>query len=304
MFSRLKKFLSFLLASILLATIVGVFLPPAKEAKAAISLVQKKTASGNASVNVVWDSPTTTGNLLVAVVNNTSTTSGHSVTPPSGWAYATSATFGAYNQFQILYKENATSQVSTGNFTSPEGDTLEVAVAEYSGIVTSSALDKYHANITSSPSTTISTGGSGTTSQADELIIAGVASASIVSFSAPSSGFTIQQTLSRTGFLDRIVSSVGSYSANVTQSSATASSGLIATFKASAGGGGNTAPVISNTPSDNGSSVGSPTQAGDNVNFTIVASDTELNKYYLAICKSNVITAGSNGSAPSCPEGS
>ncbi|MBM3206472.1 MAG: hypothetical protein FJZ43_02535 [Candidatus Staskawiczbacteria bacterium] len=301
MFNRLKKFFSLLLASILLATIVGVFLPPAKEAKAAISLVQKKTASGTASVNIVWDSPTTTGNLLVAVVNNISTTSGHSVTPPSGWSYATSATFGTYNQFQILYKENATSQVSTGSFTSPEGDTLEVAVAEYSGIVTASALDKYHANITTNPSTTISTGSSGITSQADELIIAGVASASSVTFSAPNNSFSIQQSLSRTGFLDRIVSSVGSYSLSLTQSSSAISSGLIATFKAVAGST-NTAPSISSGPSDGGSSSATPTIQGNNVTFTATATDSESNNYYLAVCKTNSVNAVSN-LAPTCPGG-
>ncbi len=66
---------------------------------------------------------------------------------------------------------------------------------------------------------------------------------------------------------------------------------------------GNTAPIITVTPSDGGSNtgnaVGDPTDSGSDVTFTITAKDVNNDDYYGAFCSSDAITAGSGG-APSC----
>src|SRR3989338_3416797 len=65
----------------------------------------------------------------------------------------------------------------------------------------------------------------------------------------------------------------------------------------------NTAPSISAGPSDGGSSSASPTTVGSNVTFTATATDGESDQYYLAICKTNSVTAV-NSAAPTCGGGS
>ncbi|MBI5421658.1 hypothetical protein HZA44_00805 [Candidatus Peregrinibacteria bacterium] len=65
----------------------------------------------------------------------------------------------------------------------------------------------------------------------------------------------------------------------------------------------NQAPAFTAGPSDGGSSVATPTTAGNNVTFTATATDANGEQYYLAICKTNAIGAGDNV-APTCPGGS
>ena len=60
----------------------------------------------------------------------------------------------------------------------------------------------------------------------------------------------------------------------------------------------NIAPVMG-VPSDGGSSATSQTLTGGDVTFTVTGTDSDSNNYYLAICKTNVITAHNN-TAPTC----
>src|SRR3989338_6742235 len=60
----------------------------------------------------------------------------------------------------------------------------------------------------------------------------------------------------------------------------------------------NTAPSISAGPSDGGSSSASPTTVGSNVTFTATATDGESDQYYLAICKTNSVTAVNSAAPP------
>jgi len=62
----------------------------------------------------------------------------------------------------------------------------------------------------------------------------------------------------------------------------------------------NEAPVFTVDPSDNGSDGTTPTNEGENVTFTATGTDPNGNDYYLAICQTNAISAGS-GTAPTCP---
>jgi len=65
----------------------------------------------------------------------------------------------------------------------------------------------------------------------------------------------------------------------------------------------NTAPSFTAGPSDNGSYASNPTRNGNNVSFTATATDSDSDNYYLAICKTNSITAVNSG-APTCGGGS
>lgn len=65
----------------------------------------------------------------------------------------------------------------------------------------------------------------------------------------------------------------------------------------------NNAPYFIADPSDSGSSLSAPTLAGANVSFASTALDKEGDKYYMAVCKTNSITAHAN-SAPTCDGGS
>jgi len=62
------------------------------------------------------------------------------------------------------------------------------------------------------------------------------------------------------------------------------------------------APVFSSGPSDGGSSATTPTNVGSNTTFTATATDADGNNYYLAICKTEAVTAN-NGAAPTCTGG-
>lgn len=65
---------------------------------------------------------------------------------------------------------------------------------------------------------------------------------------------------------------------------------------------GNLSPVFTATPGDGGSDSTSPTVVGSDVTFTATAMDVNTDQYYLAVCKTDAITAGNN-SAPSCDGG-
>jgi hypothetical protein len=67
-------------------------------------------------------------------------------------------------------------------------------------------------------------------------------------------------------------------------------------------GSTNSAPYFTVYPSDNGSASTSPTNYGNVVTFTATADDAESDDYYLAICKTNSITAGNDG-PPTCDGG-
>jgi hypothetical protein len=65
----------------------------------------------------------------------------------------------------------------------------------------------------------------------------------------------------------------------------------------------NTAPYFTVQPSDHGSASSSPTNYGEEVYFSATAADYEGDAYYLAICKTNRVTAGNDG-PPVCNGGS
>ncbi len=68
---------------------------------------------------------------------------------------------------------------------------------------------------------------------------------------------------------------------------------------------GNSAPAFTAGPAESTASDGTtPTNEGSNVTFQATATDANAEDYYLAICKTNAITQGSSGAAPTCGGGS
>jgi hypothetical protein len=67
---------------------------------------------------------------------------------------------------------------------------------------------------------------------------------------------------------------------------------------------GNSAPAFTAGPAESTASDGTtPTNEGSNVTFQATATDSNAEDYYLAICKTDSVTAGVAGAAPTCAGG-
>ncbi len=68
---------------------------------------------------------------------------------------------------------------------------------------------------------------------------------------------------------------------------------------------GNSAPAFTAGPAESTASDGTtPTNEGSNVTFQATATDGNAEDYYFAVCKTNSITPGGSGAAPTCGGGS
>src|SRR3989344_4815628 len=229
--SRFKQF-AYLSVVILVA---GFFLFP-NSADAAIARVQQTSGSATTNpVSATWTSSTTSGNLLVAQIVTASDPG--LITPPAGGWTLIDTIINA-NYTKLYYIQNAAAQSGSQSW-AITGDTsaTQLIMAEYSGVATSGALDQY--STVTGVDTTLTTPTVNTTT-ADQLLIGVFGNGSTSeSFSSPTNSFSIyaQGTVgsapaSSGAFVDRIVSSTGSYSAGVTGTGGSAWGSIIATFKA------------------------------------------------------------------------
>lgn len=205
-----------------------------------IAFVQSKTGSANNfnSLAATFDIASTAGNLLVAVIGVSSDVT---LTPPAGWSLAKTEVNTV--EGSIYYRENAPSAttITFSIATSPTSSTI--IIAEYSGIATASPLDVTGSNTGSSASP--STGSAGPTNLQNELLIGGLSSnpnGGTNTFSSPTNSFTLRAQIQELGdnlnsiaLLDRIVSSVDTYSTGATLSQTAVWCGVIATFKSDIG---------------------------------------------------------------------
>ena len=203
---------------------------------------------------------TTAGNLLLACIAGYNDPS-YSVTSVSGgatWSQVADSGFANGSGFHkaVLWKgENATGGATTVTLTSGNstGNYIAWSVSEYSGILTSASQDQTVTAISTTAVTTSASGSTGTTTQADELVVAcGSFSENDVNLNitTPTTGYTNRarendaSTIQGQDFSDKIVSSTGTQSASWTHDSAITGV-IVATFKASAGGGGATVHNLS-----------------------------------------------------------
>lgn len=209
----------------------------------AITLVQKKGAQSGASVaslDVTLDAPPTAGNLLVAACNSDAT-----VSTPTGFTLAVSAVSsqGCY----VFYRVVQAGDSATVTFAPSVSDSIAAGVIEYSGLVTSSPLDKTASNTTNASASSLATGTTATTAQASELVIVVVGphggnnhpwvlsswSAGYTSQVEEPNGLANSAVFSSACHIgDQIVGATGTYSATGTWSPASNDAGAaIATFK-------------------------------------------------------------------------
>lgn len=201
-----------------------------------VAITRVQFAQGTATtspVAVSWPTATTANNLLLLVLTWQGATSAPTLTPPAGWTLAVKHT--NVTGVAIYYKANASSESGSVSVTvSNSPRALDMALLEYSGIATSSPLDKTATN--SGGGTVIHSGSTAVTTQASELCIAGLADTAAETMSSPSNSFSIVGQQSATsgdqmGTLEQIVSSIGAFNTSVLTSTSNPNFGAIATFK-------------------------------------------------------------------------
>jgi hypothetical protein len=221
----------------------------------AATRIQTKSTSGQNvnTLSLTLDSTTGAGNFLAIVVTcyyaganahtpwTVSDNNGSTVTQ----AVTDEQDDGSNQLTRIYYTENiagrAGHQVS---WASAGGNTYVIlTVIEYSGVATTSSLDQTTGQHQLSASS-YSSGATGSTTQADELLL-GVHHVNDTSTTwTPDSGWgtVVRQTdgsFHQHQVQERLVSSTGTYASSGTASGTISTVGVIATFKAAAGGGGN-----------------------------------------------------------------
>lgn len=205
-----------------------------------IQSVHNNATAGSLSLS--WPGATTAGRLLVAIVSasrGNGSGAAPTITAPDGWTEAVTDVCnptGPRIRTSIYYKANASSESGSQAWSSQTfmgTGLLGVIMAEYSGIATSSPLDRTaSAADTNIGSTTCSSGTTSTTTQARELAIAGLCGGSTLG--SASNSFTIQAQTSANRFvamLDKLLTSTGTPSTSATYSTGLNNVGCIATFK-------------------------------------------------------------------------
>lgn len=209
---------------------------------ATITLVQKAQNIANAatSITATFTSTPTQNNLLIAIAANRDANSSGPDTP-AGWSVAISEPNNAPGMI-IFYKVAGAAEsksIAVSNYGT--GTRLGLMAFEYSGIRTLSPLDQTTSN--SGNGTTPSSGTTGTTTWADELLIVGVvvnANAINNGFASWTNSFTEERDfanggnaalISAYGAGDRIVTTTGTYSSGATSNNGGDWRGQIATFK-------------------------------------------------------------------------
>ena len=276
-FSRLLDSSTRVLTSFLrvLLVVAGLFSPASLASAAAFvqqNYVTPQTPQG--SVSVTYNSGQTVGNTNVLVIGWNDTTSNiTSVTDSAGNAYQVAVpTFRSSGMSQAIYDAPNIAGAAAGSNTvtvtfSQAAVYVDLRIAEYSGLVTTSPFD-VGASATSATSGTANSG-SVTTNASNELIIGcGMTSDG---FSGAGTSFTQRVITIPDGDIleDRSVSATGSYSATAPVSGAWVMQ--IATFKAS-GASDTTPPTVSVTSPLSGTfalgTVSVNATAADNVGVT------------------------------------
>jgi hypothetical protein len=209
-----------------------------------VTLVQKQggqTTASAASLAVTLGSAPVAGNLLVACCNSDAT-----VATPTGFSLAVSAVSG--QGLYIFYRVVLPADSATVTFTPSVSDSVAAGVIEYAGLVTASVLDKT-ASANTGSSTSLATGTTATTAQANELLIVcggphNSTGGTPFTFTSWSAGYTNQVSqpngvggnFANVGCFigDQVVSATGAYAATVTWGTTANDAGAaIATFKVS-----------------------------------------------------------------------
>jgi chitodextrinase len=269
-------------------------------AAAAIAYVQSKSsASGSpqSSISATFTSAQTAGNLIVVAVGWTNGTSVvTSVTDSRGNTYALAigpTVFTGTRSSSIYYAKNIVSASAGANTVrvtfSSSVPFPDLRMAEYSGLDTTNPLDV--AAGAAGTGTACSSGAATTTSANDLLIGADDLSGTTT---APGSGFT-QRQLSSNGHIleDRIVSTVGSYSATATQNASGSWVMQMAAFRAAGTAADTQAPTAPTNLS-----AAATTSTRINLTWTAATDNVGVTGYRIERCQGASCTAFVQIAAP------
>ncbi|GEM_PF-3367870 len=245
-----------------------------------VQLPKRGIANNSSSLSITLNSAPASGNVIVAVIGTFASNppAVSSITQQSGSVTWTQRA-NSYNS--NLYGRRV--EIWTGIVSGTVSSTLNIAlsanadpvianVAEYSGLNTSSLLDTI-AVTSSSGTTTLTTGTTSTTIQADELWVGGIFYVTSLSsgggITSPTNSFTLYDGVgtgsgvtTALAYLDRIVNSIGVAYSNATGASGatySAYAGCIVTLKAVTGGGGTDLNVAGNLEVDGTTTLKNPT---------------------------------------------
>jgi len=200
------------------------------------SIAQVQKASATAATNSVtatFGATPTPNNLLIAVVLNTTDTAGGVIT---GWTVVPGATVqftGANVDITVmLYKIAGVGESTSVTATASGATLMELAIFEYSGLVTSLPVDKVATagNGNTSAATSQSSGTTAVTSQPLELAIAAVGTGNSVTSLTWSNSFTAQVDTTRVHVGDKILAAPGAQESTASWTTARVPAGLIVTF--------------------------------------------------------------------------
>jgi hypothetical protein len=212
-----------------------------------MALIQSRTATtttATATVAQTFASNVTAGNLLIALVDTDSTGAVSGVAGGGTWALAQAQVWNfTQHSTEIWYCANATGGATTVTATVTVNGDNTLIIAEYSGVITASPLDKAASaqsgdGVNSSPA---DSGNTAATTQASELLIGAVACFSSSSQTA-TNGFTQETSSTNTtaGLLltlnDKTVAATGAQKVTATISATNQWAALIGTFKLTAAG--------------------------------------------------------------------
>lgn len=203
------------------------------------------TASSGSTVTATFGSNTASGNTIIACVSNKNglTVSSVALTGSSDtWAQAAAAVNSGFSLHTEIWYDNGNSAGHTGvtvTLSASGTSGFELDIYEWSGIVTSSPLDKTSTNFATSSSFT--SNATATLSQASEVAFGSVVDGN-TTITGPSSPWTNEPQLTAAGSCTQMsgyqqvsattaLSFAGNFSGSVGYAAA------IATFKLSAAGG-------------------------------------------------------------------
>lgn len=249
----------------------------------AITQVQKvgqaSTASGTSLTATLGGAPTA-GNLLICCANGDDARSGVP-NVGSGRDYTLADGGVGFCGTYIFYRVAQAGDSATTTYTIASSTSIEVAVYEYSGLLTSGVLDKTANSIPGASVGTLSTGTTATTTQADELAVGLWGTFNNTSdVTAYTNSFTEQFDLSSSGSgtNDRLFTGVKILSATgAVESTATFSTnannpvGVVATFKAATDAGSVSGPYVFPAPGRIGPSGQAIAWAGTGSDFPVSA---------------------------------
>jgi hypothetical protein len=190
------------------------------------------------TITTNWTQPTQAGTLLVAVVSAERMT--YPIAnwqPPAGWQLAVSYEMARVKTSIYYYPNNPGGRTAETFGSGGYYDEMVLQLAEYTGVVTASPLDKTAFNGDNSNTGTIDTGYTAQTSQAKELVITGLTSYSATNFSGPSGGFVELDDRSpeysplTTAIHEKIVTTAGSWGHSAQVADPSQWVGVVATFK-------------------------------------------------------------------------